>query len=486
MKTNVVVECCDCYAYPEKETMFRPDTAYPEYPFETELIATGSNKVYECVRNALHRMGYDANHYGMPSWNPLGEIIKENDTVLIKPNLVEDVNRSGETVECMYTQPGVIAPIIDYVIIALNGTGKIIVADAPMQDCDFDQLLTQCGLGNLIQFYQKRNVNIELRDLRAVITKDRNGIPHYTEVSQESIQVDLAGASEFSVLNEEQIARLRKGANDVDDLRLHHNMSKHEYDICKELLEADVLIDMPKPKLHKKAGVTIALKNMIGINVRKEYLPHFTVGDGQTGAGDAYELKDFWKSKRNWANGLACAYAVKERYTAATVMVFIRRFFGLGVRLFSKNSDNEGTWYGNHTISKTVVDINKIVKYADKNGVMTDKQQRKRLIVADMIISGEKAGPVAPSPKNVGIIAIGEDPVCFDECIATIMGAKLEQIPTLVNARSVLNRYPIVDKDSIGIIRSNNRKWDGKTYKEIKPDDTLKYVPIESWKRAFY
>lgn len=486
MERKVVVESCGCFEYPGRTAMFRPDKAYPEYMFK-EHLSDGENKVYECVRNALARMGYDKERFGTPEWNPLSDVIKEGDTVLIKPNLVEEINRSGETFECMYTQPGVIAPVIDYTLLALKGNGKIIVADAPMQDCDFDKLIEQCGLNELINFYkQYSEVNVELRDLRAVITKNVNGIPHYTNIDKSSVQVDLGSESEFHTLTKEQILRLRKGANDVNDLRAHHNMLKHEYDICTELLEADVLIDMPKPKLHKKAGVTISLKNMVGVNVRKEYLPHFTEGDGQTGKGDAYEYKDFWKSKRNWANGYACAYATKEHFFVAKIMTIVRRFFGLGVRLFSKNKDNEGTWRGNHTVSKMVVDINKIVKYADKSGKLCDKQKRKRIIIADMIISGEKAGPVAPSPKNVGIIAVGEDPVCFDECIATLMGAKIEQIPTLVNAREVINQYPLVEKSDYGRIFSNIEKWDRKLYTEILPEDTLKYKPVESWKSVFY
>ena len=170
MERKVVVESCGCFEYPGRTAMFRPDKAYPEYMFK-EHLSDGENKVYECVRNALARMGYDKERFGTPEWNPLSDVIKEGDTVLIKPNLVEEIYRSGETFECMYTQPGVIAPVIDYTLLALKGNGKIIVADAPMQDCDFDKLIEQCGLNELINFYkQYSEVNVELRDLRAVIT----------------------------------------------------------------------------------------------------------------------------------------------------------------------------------------------------------------------------------------------------------------------------------------------------------------------------
>ena len=41
------------------------------------------------------------------------------------------------------------------------------------------------------------------------------------------------------------------------------------------------------------------------------------------------------------------------------------------ISLFNKlkrDTIEEGNWYGNNTISKTIVDINKILMYADKDG----------------------------------------------------------------------------------------------------------------------
>jgi hypothetical protein len=34
--------------------------------------------------------------------------------------------------------------------------------------------------------------------------------------------------------------------------------------IAKDVLEADIIINLPKLKMHKKAGVTNALKNFVG------------------------------------------------------------------------------------------------------------------------------------------------------------------------------------------------------------------------------
>ena len=255
---------------------------------------------------------------------------------------------------------------------------------------------------------------------------------------------------------------------------------------CRELLQADVLIDMPKPKCHKKAGVTISLKNMVGVNVRKEYLPHHTEGDKQTGMGDAYEKRSVIKRLRAAARDEAYVLAIQKKYKRAYVLTQIRRACALITKTFSKDRLTEGTWYGNETISKTVIDLNKIVKYVDKQGNLSGTVQRKRLIVADMIIAGEKEGPLAPTAKYTGAVAVGEDPVCFDECIATLMGAKIEQIPTMKNARNVHGSYSLTSEKSIAVILSNNRDWNEKTWKEISPEKTWLFEPIPSWQQVFY
>lgn len=111
------------YEYPSSEEAYRPSICYPEYPFGKELSET-PNHVYDMVRNCLIRLEYDRQHIGMREWNPLGHLIQPGSNVLIKPNLVYDRNLSGEGMACVNTNPSVIAPIIDYVILALGDTAK--------------------------------------------------------------------------------------------------------------------------------------------------------------------------------------------------------------------------------------------------------------------------------------------------------------------------------------------------------------------------
>jgi hypothetical protein len=40
------------------------------------------------LRHLFHDAGMDNHHYGTSSWNPLGDLIKPMDKVVIKPNWV--------------------------------------------------------------------------------------------------------------------------------------------------------------------------------------------------------------------------------------------------------------------------------------------------------------------------------------------------------------------------------------------------------------
>lgn len=102
---------------------------YPEYFWDTSTDV--ANDVFDGVREAFHLMGYDKGNYGKKDWNPLKKIVHAGDKVLIKPTLVMDHNPCGDE-NCLYTQPSVIAAVLYYIILALHGNGKVVIADAPM------------------------------------------------------------------------------------------------------------------------------------------------------------------------------------------------------------------------------------------------------------------------------------------------------------------------------------------------------------------
>ena len=155
-------------AYPEAGAPFMPGEAYPEYPFGADCVAPNANAVYAGVRETLRLAGLDAENYGTAAWNPLGAYIEPGMRILVKPNLVMHENPTGNGTDCLYTHPSVVAAVIDYVVVALKGKGAVMLADAPMQSCDFDALVGQSGLRELVLWYRSRGVDIELKDMRGL------------------------------------------------------------------------------------------------------------------------------------------------------------------------------------------------------------------------------------------------------------------------------------------------------------------------------
>ena len=492
MDSKIAIIKTDFYDY-YRVSPFRPSGKYPETPF-TET-GDGDNHVYKMVRDGFRMMGYDIENYGTARWNPLGIFIKSGNTVVLKPNMVMDVNGIVEEgTDCLYTQPSIVAAVIDFVVIALNGHGIIIVGDAPMQECKFDKLVKESGYLELIQYLQDKlkdtDIKVSLVDFRELRSISKSGI-HYsiTERYEYSgagaLIVDLGENSEFAGQTEYTYDNIRITNYDPQLLKQHHNRFVNEYKVSKEILSADVIINMPKPKVHRKGGVTIALKNLVGINCRKEYLPHHTNGSKEEG-GDEYLHKSYFKraadfmiDKRNYH------MQTTKDYRKAKMFHLLGRATGVLSHFISKDNYREGSWYGNDTISKTLVDLNKILLYADKNGKMQDTCQRKVLIVADMIVSGEKEGPVCPSPKDVGILAFGEDPVCFDEAIATLMGAKLEYIHSITRAKCLSGKYRLSPEKSMPFIVSNKKEYNNKYLKDLREEDLLYFIPTSGWKEAF-
>lgn len=479
---HISIEKYNDVNYPSKNEMLYPNKNYIELPFEFENYSE-NNKIFEMVRDGLKDLKMDIENYGKKEWNPFKGIIKEDNNILIKPNLVMHKNGAGFGEECLYTSPSLVAAIIPYIYKALNGKGKITIADAPMQSCDFQKLIEDSGYKELVQYYKNKGINIELKDLRGLISKEENGVLKQ-EISSENsggVIVDLGKNSEHAKLDKKQLRKIRITNYNPDELLQHHNINKHEYFIAKEALEADVIIDMPKPKAHRKAGVTISLKNFVGINTRKEYLPHHRFGDKKHG-GDEYEKNSLLLKISSRLLDLRNMLQYKKMYILAKIINKISNICERAdKKFFSKEQNREGSWHGNDTIWRTIIDINRIIKYADKEGKLCDTPQRKIFAIADMIIVGEKEGPLLPSPKYGGIIAMGEDLVCFDEVVATILGLDINKIPLFQHLREK-RKYPIVKENEHALIVSNSEKLNNKAISQITREEAINIEPSSGWK----
>jgi len=359
--------------------------------------------------------------------------------VLIKPNMVLDAHELGTeySIDCLITHPSLIRVIADYVIIALKGTGKIIIADAPLQSCDFNRLCEVAGYNNILKFYKKYTfVPFELIDLRKIESKINNDL--FIQVYECS--GDPRGYSEVDFTNyschkekRNLYKKFRVTNYNIFNMRKYHNAKKNSYLISNTVLKSDVIINIPKPKTHRKAGITAALKNFIGIIGHKECLPHHTKGSIKEG-GDEYLNKD-WRQR--WAvnfQEIRNYISINNYILLFPIFKYFASFFWRLAYKKNINQFSEGSWYGNDTIWRKTLDLNRIVLYSDKHGKICHEKQRRYLAIGDMIISGDKEGPLMPSPKPIGVILASDDPVEFDYAVSLIMGFDYKKIPTIYNA----------------------------------------------------
>ena len=157
---------------------YSPCAASPEYPFPRDTLSKRRNPTYEGVRNSLKLLNLDAHHRGDAEWNPLGTIIRPGDTVVLKPNLVRDFRETqpGHG-DCLITHGSVIRAVLDYVYIALGGRGRIVIADAPQNDADFDGIRRIAGLNEIQEFYRRRaDLEVEVCDLRPACAHKIDGV----------------------------------------------------------------------------------------------------------------------------------------------------------------------------------------------------------------------------------------------------------------------------------------------------------------------
>ena len=426
--------------YPADKWDYSPSEDYPEY--RCEEIAPERNEVYERLRDGFFRMGLDAAHFGTRDWNPLGDLIRPGQTVLVKPNLVMHENPAGGLFP-LVTHPSLIRAVLDYVYLALQGTGRVIVGDAPVQSCDFDRLLRDGGYDRLTAFYRRLGKELKFYDFRNTIverTADGVLIPKENRNGGFGCRViSLNENSCFAALPEDEQQKLRITNYPAEKLLSHHHGKVHEYLVTEALLQADVVINMPKPKAHRKAGVTGALKNMVGINASKEYLPHHRIGSAEEG-GDEYLKKDPLKAAQtrlqeriDRANDSGDFKTVRKLQKESVLLYQLRKVTGSARS--PEGCFSEGSWYGNRTIDKTIQDLQQIVFYADKEGVLRPgKAQRRMLVIADMVICGQKEGPLLPESWPLGGILMGEEPAATDRVILKLFGLPEERFPSVTEA----------------------------------------------------
>lgn len=461
---------------------FHPYECYPEYEFKD--IASEENIVYEAVRGCLQLANLDIEHYGTLRWNPFKNLIFPGETVLLKPNLVKERHpRDPNGWQYVLTHGSVIRAVADYVWKALEGRGKIIVADAPQTDSSFAQIVKLLGLDAIRDFYLQKGLDFELIDLRREEWVNQEGVivdrRQLAGDPNGNIAYDLGTHSEFAGHKGE--GRYYGADYDVDEVNRHHSGGKHEYLISGTAIKCDVFFNLPKLKTHKKVGITVNLKNLVGINGDKNWLPHHTEGDPAQ-HGDEHPEPDFLHRI--------------ERHIVPIFRTASRNFPGLGAWLHRKArktggaifGDTEevirsGNWWGNDTTWRMCLDLNKILLYGNTDSTLRadHPQNRKRYFsLVDGIIAGEGKGPMNPDPVNAGVLLFGFNPATVDAACAYLMGFDPEKIP-LVQGAFRSNHYAIAEWDWRDVqVISNHPEWNG-LLPTIATESTFHFTPHFGW-----
>ncbi|MDR3362258.1 MAG: DUF362 domain-containing protein [Desulfovibrio sp.] len=466
-------------------TPFHPNELYPEYPWGAEYLSSEKNGVYAMVRNLLHRMGLDREHFGTSGWNPLGAFITPGMTVLLKPNMVLHFNAADNSpnLDCVITHPSLVRAVLDYVRIALQGRGTIIVGDAPLQSCDYARLCALSGHDAVRDFFRDRGAPVEYVDFRQVRSAyNAYGILETVGGPGDPRGYTVVAMHEYSALKDKRsmIKNFRVTNYDHRVMRRYHTEDNNRFLVSGSVLAADVIIDMPKVKTHKKAGMTASLKNFIGIIGHKDCLPHHTKGSTQEG-GDEYLKSSPWKSHAVFCEEWHNIFALGNQTKCARFMRKIAGACWSRAALSSSDPYREGSWYGNDTIWRTTLDLARIAHFADKEGVLLPTRQRTVFALADAIIAGEKNGPLHPVAKQCSLIAAGFDLPALDLALASLMGFAPEKIPTVIRA---FDAHPLalteLTPDTV-VISSNVPQWHNAKAKNLALEQTLRLVPPETW-----
>ncbi len=410
--------------------------------------------------------------------------ISPGERVVLKPNWVKehDERRPGPGQwEHVVTHPSVIEAVAAWAAERLRGRGQILICDAPQTDSSFRKLSEYCGFDAMLGRLRARfpGVRIEIIDLRPEEWHAVDGVV-VSKTAQPgdplgSTCVRLDGASEFVEFSGQ--GRLYGASFNMAETNEHHRGSRHEYMLCRTPMDADVFINIPKLKTHKKVGITCALKNLVGINANKNWLPHHTEGTPADGGDQFPQATAKARLERSWMG--AAKRLLRNSPGLSRLFVPLKKmgriYFGDTQKVV-----RSGNWHGNDTCWRMVLDLNKCLFFYGGDGVRRTRPLRY-LAVVDGIIGGEGNGPMAPDPVPSGVIIAGTHPAAVDLVAATVMGFDWRRIRMLQGCFAMA-QSSFVDfrPEDIQVI-SNRPSWQGKI---DQMDDLLAFRPHFGWMGA--
>ena len=403
--------------------------------------------------------------------------------IVIKPNWVMHETNPAFPISALVTSSALISATISACLKRYPNAESITVADVPLQTCDWKLLAQQSGLNDVIRsFATHAKPAVRFLDLRReVYVLDAGFLVKGPPAQGDPLGYREVIMDESSALDpvSDEADRFRVSDYDPGITTSSHRRGRHRYLISGSMLNADLLINLPKLKTHQKAGLTGALKNLVGTVGSKACLAHHRTGDDEF-APDADAMirlqvraRDVLqkRSRRLFGLGRQAWQAIKSLRGIATE--------GTRENLEGPMYVGSGSWYGNDTIWRMVYDLNRILRYAPREGgPLASSPQRAYVAIMDAMIAGEGNGPLQPLPVSMGMLIAADDPFLADTIGCRLMGFDENRIPLLSHRREF--RDPVwgqFDSTAVAI------QWNDEARSGIQSlTPSHKFVPPPGWK----
>lgn len=373
---------------------------------------------------------------GLRAWLGAGSRL-----VVVKPNWIQESHqeRASEW-ESVITHPAVIEATVRVLAEAMGGRGTIALCDAPHTYADFEKILARGNLRGRLEGLGIAfpSLRIEVLDLRREIWTTREDVivarRANTPDPRGYVRVDLGRHSLFYGHRGE--GRYYGADYDTRALNEHHRGEVHEYLLAGTPMHCDLFVNLPKLKTHKKTGITCCLKNLVGINGDKNWLPHHCEGAPSQG-GDEFPEGGLRVAVERALKRVGRGAAL--RLPAAGPWLF-RKMRGAGMRVLgdSQRVIRNGNWHGNDTCWRMALDLNRALLYADAAGAWDRALAPRRYVaIVDGIVAGEGNGPICPDAVAAGVLLGGTNAAVVDAAAARLMGFRVEDLPIVREAFAV-------------------------------------------------
>lgn len=384
--------------------------------------------------------------------------------VLLKPNWVlHNVKEEDEI--CLRTHDNILLSLLKVVL--KNGPYKVTIGDAPIQISKWEEIANRRIINEIEGLQNQYKIPISVVDFRRVTFDPKmNSLESNRRSLDEFVIFDLAEKSFLEPISKKRRSGFRVTNYNPDRLAESHRKGMHKYCITKELFKADIVISIPKIKTHEKTGITGALKNLVGVNGDKDFLPHHRVG-GVGFGGDCYpgmnilrRTSEFFRDHANRNMG----------YKIYKPLIRLSDIFWV-LSKPKKVHQIAAAWYGNDTTWRMVMDLNLIANFGKMDGTLSIEKQRELFSLTDGIIAGQGNGPLYPDPLPLGILAFSNNSALSDYAMSILMKFEKDKLPLI---KAAFDSF-VKNKDFMLSINDSEAK-----VTDLKKFD-IKTLPPKGW-----